>query len=61
MSDRTADGVRMATSDVAAISLPDGRQVFLAIIVKDSRETSEQSAMLFKDVAQTVYLMLQKP
>lgn len=61
MSDRDAGGMRLATGDVAAIALPDGRMAFLAILVKDSHETSEQSASLFKEIAEAVYGSLTNP
>ena len=55
MSDRNADGVRMATSDVGAFRRPDGSNVFIAILIKDTPETDEQSAALFKDITSAVY------
>ena len=55
MSDRNADGVRMATSDVGAFRRPDGSIVFIAILIKDTPETDEQSAALFKDITSAVY------
>ena len=55
MSDRNADGVRMATSDVGAFRRPDGSNVFIAILIKDTPETDGQSTALFKDITSAVY------
>lgn len=61
MSDLNAEGVLMATTDVAAITMPDGGTAYLAILVKDTKESSEESAKLFNDVAAAVYDMSPKP
>lgn len=55
MSDRNADGIRMATGDVAAFRRPDGSTAYIAILVKDSPETDGQSAALFKELSAAIY------
>lgn len=55
LSDRTPDGVLMASADVAAFSMPDGRPVYLAVMVKDSREPDEEINKVFGEVARIVY------
>lgn len=55
MSDRNADGIRMATGDVAAYRLPDGSIAYIAILVKDSPETDEESSHLFRELASAVW------
>lgn len=54
MSDRNADGIRMATGDVAAFTRPDGSTAYIAILVKDSPETDGQSSALFKELSAAV-------
>ncbi len=55
MSDRNADGIRMATGDVAAFTRPDGSTAYIAILVKDSSETDGQSSALFKELSAAVF------
>ena len=55
MSDRNADGIRMATGDVAAFTRPDGSTAYIAILVKDSPETDGQSSALFKELSAAVF------
>lgn len=55
LSDRTPDGVLMASADVAAFRMPDGRPVYLAVMVKDSREPDEEINEVFGEVARIVY------
>lgn len=55
MSDRTNDGIRMATGDVAAFSCGDGSKAYIAILVKDSPEADEETAAIFRDLSSTVF------
>jgi len=55
MSDRTSGGIRMASGDVAAFKLPDGSTAFIAILVKDTPESDESTAFLFKELTSAVY------
>lgn len=55
MSDRNADGIRMATGDVAAFTRPDGSTAYIAILVKDSPETDGQSSALFQELSAAVF------
>ena len=55
MSDRTNDGIRMATGDVAAFRCGDGSKAYIAILVKDSPEADEESAAIFRDLSSSVF------
>lgn len=55
LSDRLPEGVLIASGDVAALRMPDGRLLFLAILVKDSHETDADTSALFRDIASMVY------
>lgn len=55
MSDRNAAGIRMATGDVAAFRRGDGSAAFVAILIKDSPETNEESSALFRDLSEAIY------
>lgn len=58
LSFRTPEGIRMTSADVAAIRLRDGRTAYLSIVVKDTPETDEETARLFKEIAEAVYTQL---
>lgn len=58
LSFRTPEGIRITSADVAAIRLRDGRTAYLSIVVKDTPETDEETARLFKDIAAAVYTQL---
>lgn len=58
LSFRTPEGIRMTSADVAAIRLRDGRTAYLSIVVKDTPETDEETARLFKEIAKAVYTQL---
>lgn len=58
LSFRTPEGIRMTSADVAAIRLRDGRTAYLSIVVKDTPETDEETARLFKEIAEVVYTQL---
>lgn len=58
LSFRTPEGIRITSADVAAIRLRDGRTAYLSIVVKDTPETDEETARLFKEIAAAVYTQL---
>lgn len=58
LSFRTPEGIRITSADVAAIRLRDGRTAYLSIVVKDTPETDEETARLFKEIAKAVYTQL---
>lgn len=58
LSFRTPEGIRITSADVAAIRLRDGRTAYLSIVAKDTPETDEETARLFKDIAAAVYTQL---
>ena len=60
LSDRRADGILIASCDVAAFNLSDGSKAFLAIMVQDSPESDATVSRLFSDLAETVYKGLEK-
>lgn len=58
LSFRTPEGIRITSADVAAIRLRDGRTAYLSIVVKDTPETDEETARLFKDITHAIYTRL---
>ena len=54
-SDRTGNGVKIADNDAGVIYLPGGRKCFLAIFVKDSKESDETNARIISDIAKVIY------
>lgn len=53
-SDRLADGTKIGDNDAGVIYLPDGRLCFIAVFVKDSKETDAENARLIARIAQAV-------
>lgn len=54
-SDRTAEGVKIADVDAGVIYLPDGRRCYVAVMIKDSRESDSANARIMADIAAAVY------
>lgn len=54
-SDRRGNGVKIADNDAGVIYLPDGRKCFVAIFVKDSKESDETNAQIIADIAKIIY------
>ncbi len=58
LSFRTPEGIRITSADAAAIRLRDSRMAYLSIVVKDTPETDEETARLFKDITHAIYTRL---
>lgn len=56
MSYRTPEGIRMCDADVGVIYMPGGEKCYLAVLVKDSKETDASNAKIMADIAKKVYL-----
>lgn len=54
------DGTMIADNDAGVITLPGGRRVYIAVLVKDTRLGSEGNANVIADVARAI-LKLQPP
>lgn len=55
MSYRTPEGIRMCDADVGVIYMPGGDKCYLAVLVKDSKETDAANAKIMADIAKKVY------
>ncbi len=56
--DRNADGRLIAINDIGFVLLPDGRRYTIAVFVKDSEGTDEETARIISDVSAAVYQYL---
>ena len=52
---RTADGMRIAENDAAFVRLPDGREYYLVILLKNSYESDETNRLAIAEIADAVY------
>ena len=48
------DGTLTADNDAGVITLPDGRRVYIAVLIKDSKLGAEGNARLMREIAETV-------
>ena len=55
MSYRTSEGVRMCDADVGVIYMPGGEKCYLAVLVKDSKESDAANAKIMADIANKIY------
>lgn len=55
MSYRTPEGVRMCDADVGVIYMPEGEKCYLAVLVKDSKESEAVNVKIMADIANKVY------
>nr|AOA60307.1 class A beta-lactamase [uncultured bacterium] len=55
MSYRTPEGVRMCDADVGVIYMPGGEKCYLAVLVKDSKESDAANAKIMADIAKKLY------
>lgn len=55
MSYRTPEGIRMCDADVGVIYMPGGEKCYLAVLVKDSKESDAANAKIMADIAKKVY------
>jgi len=49
------DGINAATNDVGVITLPDGRLIFISVLVADSREVAETNEQIIADIAKLTW------
>lgn len=54
-SDRKPDGTQIATTDAGIIYLPNGKKCFIAVLIKDSKESDEENARIMSSIARVVY------
>lgn len=50
-SDRRPDGVMIGDNDAGVVTLPDGRRLYIAVFIRDSRESDAENAAVIADVA----------
>lgn len=53
--DRNAKGQLIGINDVGFVLLPNGERYTIAVFVKDSEESSEESSQIIADISETVY------
>lgn len=49
-----ADGTKIADNDAGAVLLPDGRKLYIAVLIKDSKLGSKENARLIAEVARVI-------
>ena len=59
-SDRDASGRWTAINDLGFVLLPDGRYYTIAVFVKHSRESAEDTARIIADISRLVYSSFSK-
>ncbi len=53
--DRNSRGELIGTNDIGFVSLPDGRRYVIAVFVKDSEESAEDTERIIADISAAVY------
>ena len=54
-SDRTAEGIMISDADAGVVYMPDGDKCYIAVIVKDSKESDKANAKIMSDIMHVVY------
>lgn len=54
-SDRTAEGIKISDADAGVVYMPDGDKCYIAVIVKDSKESDKANAKIMSDIMHVVY------
>ena len=54
-SDRLDDGTKIGDNDTGVIYLPSGKLCFLAIFIKNSRESDQTNVQIIADIARIIY------
>lgn len=54
-SDRTDKGVQISDADAGIIYMPDGEKCYVAVIIKDSKESDETNAKIMSDISNVIY------
>lgn len=57
-SDRLSDGTKIGDNDAGVIYFPNGQKCYLAIFIKDSRETDSTNAQMIADISKIIYQAL---
>ena len=52
-----ADGTKMADNDAGVVTMPDGRQVAIAILIKDSKMSDADNARLMAEITKIYWAM----
>lgn len=59
-SDRTAEGVQISEVDAGVIYLSNGEKCYIAVLIKDSRESDADNAQIMADISGIVYRYLRE-
>jgi len=54
-SDRTEEGLQIATNDAGIVYLPDGRRYYIAVFIRDSKEDDATNASIIAAISKAVY------
>ena len=54
-SDRTPEGIQICEADAGVIYLPNGEKCYMAVLIKDSKESDKDNVKIMADIANTVY------
>lgn len=54
-SDRTPEGIQIAETDAGVIYLPDGEKCYIAVLIKDSKESDKKNAKIMADISEAVF------
>ncbi len=59
-SDRTAENVQISDADIGVVYLPNGDKYYIAVLIKDSRESYNNNAKTIADISNIVHRYLKK-
>lgn len=59
-SDRLKNGIQIGDADAGVVYLPNGEKVYIAVFIKDSRETDCKNAKMMEDICRATYNVLSK-
>lgn len=48
------DGTMTADNDAGAVTLPDGRRIYMAVLVKDTRLGTKENARLIREITEAI-------
>lgn len=51
------NGVRVAYNDAAIVNLPDGKQCYIVVFIKDSKENDETNSFIISQITKTIFDM----
>ena len=55
------DGISAATNDIGVVTLPDGREIIIAVFVTESREPHEVNERIIAEVTRAAWDFFMKP